>query len=339
MSLTRELATLVSADLPLDDSLRIVALQPSLPRNAQRLVGDLLERVLGGASLSEALAEHPESIPKIYCRLVAASESSGDIASALTTLAADLEREEDLRSRLRNALLYPMTLLVAAAATITLVIAVLVPAIAPLFSESGAKLPPVIAVLNAWRVGIINGWPLLVGVAVLVSILVAFARRKPAFGQVRDRMVLRLPIIGRLVARRETSRFGGTLATLLGSGIPLLEALRITGDTQSNRLFQVAVRDAGVHLANGGTLSEAMERSGQFSALALRLATVGERTGQLDTMLLRLSRLEESALHRELERLIAIAAPVLTIAIGLIVGGIVLSVMGAIVGLNDLAFQ
>ena len=339
MLLTRELATLTGCELTLEDALRITALQPSLPLQARRLIEDLLERILAGASLSEACSAHPTDMPPYYCRLLAAGERSGNVATALASLAGDLEHNARLQAELRTALIYPLILLVSATATLVLVITVLVPGLAPLFDEAGAKPPLVIAMLDWIRRAAIIQWPwLLTGLAGVGMILLT-ARRAQALSQWRDRIVLALPVVGRLVQRRETGRFAGTLATLLQNGVSQLEAIRVAGDANSNSLYRKAAREAEQHIANGGLLSEALERSRLFAPLALRMTAVGERTGQIDVMLARLQRIEEDTLQQDLQRLVGIAAPVLTVSVGLLVGGILISVMGAIVGLNDLAFQ
>lgn len=337
--LTRELASLVAANLTLEDALRIVEMQPSLPLAARQLVGGVLGRVVSGSALSDAFAAEARDLPPAYCQLLAAAERSGTLSAALTALANDLERGEALRGELRTALIYPLTLLMAAAATLAVVIAVLIPALMPLFDEANSKPPVVVAVLDSVRRAVSAHWHWII-LALLASTLIALsARRNTMIREFKDRAVLRMPVIGRLVQRRETGRFAGTLATLLSHGVSPLEAVRAAGKTCSNSLFRQSARDAEEHLSAGGQLSEVLERSGIFTPLAYRLTVVGERTGQLDLMLARLQQLEEGALQRELNRLITILAPALTITIGIAVGGILIAVMGAVVGLNDLAFR
>lgn len=339
MLLTRELATLTTADLTLEDALRIVELQPSLPAPARRLIADVLERVMGGAALSDAFAAQDGDIPPAYCRLLAAGERSGNLAAALTALATDLERNEKLRAELRSAMIYPLTLLIAAVATLALIIAVLIPALMPLFEEARSTPPVIVAALDALRRFAVAHWTWALPALTAIPIVALLAGRNAALAGTWDRLILSLPIVGGLVQRRETGRFAGTLATLLKNGVAPLEAIRVAGNANANSLYRDAARQAEQHLANGGQLSEILERTGLFAPLALRMTVVGERTGQLDVMLARLQELEETALQRELQRLVSVLAPALTIAIGILVGGILISVMGAIVGLNDLAFR
>jgi general secretion pathway protein F len=338
-AMIRELATLLSADLPLDEALRLVALQPSLPLNLRQLIDDVLDRVLGGSALSDAFAAHPNDIPVLHCRLIAAGEKSGSLSRVLTSLADQLERSAELRMKVQAALIYPAILFAAAIVTIALVVGVLIPAVAPLFDEVGAKPPPMLALLIAFRATVADAWPFLLAILVASTVGLIAAPRLSTYPHYRDRILLRLPIVGRLIAHRETANLAGTLSTMLASGVPLLEALGVARASLGNHQFSRAVADAETHLSGGGALSEALSTSEVFTPLAVRLTAVGERTGHLHQMLSRLANIEQNALQRELEGLVAILAPALTIIIGLIVGGIILSVMGAIIGLNDLAFQ
>ena len=337
--LTRELATLLAATLPLDDALRLIALQPSLDARTRRLVASLLTRVLGGDSLSRALQSEPGAFPEYYWNLVAAGERSGGIAAALASLATFLERRAAFRTKLRDALVYPAVLLAAAVVAMSVVVGVLVPAIAPLFDEAGSAPPPVIAVLRDLQLLVAAHWPLVIAAAALAIALLVAGARSASMRRRFDRLALRLPLIGRLIARRETARFSGTLATLLSSGVPMLDAVRLTTAALSNDVYRDASAALVERLAEGGVLSEEMAANGLYGELALRMTAIGERSGDVAPMLARLARIEEEALQRDLERLSGLVAPVLTVAIGLAVGAVILSVMDAVLGLNELAFR
>jgi general secretion pathway protein F len=154
-----------------------------------------------------------------------------------------------------------------------------------------------------------------------------------------DGFALRLPVVGGLVERRETGRLARTLSTLVHNGVPIVEAVRISESVLTNRRFRRAVREAGTAIAEGSTLAAPLQRSGLFSALFLRLTAVGEETGQLDVMLRRAASIYETALIRQIERVTALVTPVTTVVIGAVVGGLILTVMSAIVSINDLALQ
>lgn len=336
---TRELATLLDADLPLDDALRLIALQPSLDARARRSVDGVLQRVLAGTSLSEALASEAHAFPEIFARLVAAGEQSGGLARPLAALASDLERRVALRTTLRDALIYPLVLLAAAVVALSVVVGVLVPTIAPLFDEAGVAAPPVIAVLRDLQTLVATRWPLLVAAVVALVLLLALAGERAGIRRGVDALILRLPIAGPLVQRRETARLAATLATLLGNGVAMLDAMRIAGTAQTNHVYRAATADMTERLASGNMLSGEVAASGLYAELAQRMIAIGERTGDLPGMLARLARIEEAALQRGLERIAGLVAPLLTITIGLFVGAIILSVMDAVLGLNELALR
>lgn len=336
---TRELATLLDADLPLDDALRLIALQPSLDARACRSVDGVLQRVLAGTSLSEALASEAHAFPEVFARLVAAGEQSGGLARPLAALASDLERRVALRTTLRDALIYPLVLLAAAVVALSVVVGVLVPAIAPLFDEAGVAAPPVIAVLRDLQTLVATRWPLLVAAVVALVLLLALAGERAGIRRGVDALILRLPIAGPLVQRRETARLAATLATLLGNGVAMLDAMRIAGTAQTNHVYRAATAGMTERLASGSMLSGEIATSGLYAELAQRMIAIGERTGDLPGMLARLARIEEAALQRGLERIAGLVAPLLTITIGLFVGAIILSVMDAVLGLNELALR
>ncbi len=337
--LTRELATLIKADLPLDESLRIVSLQPLIPGKIRRATIALLEAVRGGESLSGALAARGREFPEYYWRLVQAGEASGTLGDVLEDISIFLERSSDVRSQVGSALLYPAVLLLAAGAALTIIMTVLLPTVVPLFKDAGASPPATLLFLVNMQEAVQRNW-LIVLIAIGGAIVAgAVALRNQGLRLVLDRWVLKLPIIGRLVSARETARFSRTLATLTRNGVPMLEAVRISGSVLQNRAFAVAVAAAGEGLKEGDMLSTPLVQSGLFSELALRLITVGEQTGQLDAMLMRVATVFETALQRQLARLMSLLTPILTLLIGGLVGGLILSVMNAILSVNDLAFQ
>jgi general secretion pathway protein F len=295
--------------------------------------------VTEGEALSEALAGEGTAFPEYYWRLVRAGEASGSLASCLDDLAQFLDRTAETRSKVLSALLYPAVLILAAIAAIAVIVMVLLPAITPIFKEAGAEPPLLIRMLGGAQEMIAANWPVvLAGLGALVLGL-AGAFQSPAFRLGLDRILLRMPVAGRLVERRESGRLARTLATLTRNGVPLLEATRISSAVLTNRAMREAVSKAADAIKEGGQLSEPLGRSGLFSDLFLRLTVVGEQTGQLDTMLARAADIYESALERQMQRLTSLVTPVVTLAIGAIVGGLILTVMSALISVNDLALR
>jgi general secretion pathway protein F len=337
--LTRELATLIKADLPVDEALRIAGLQPLMPARARQVVGAILDRVREGASLSEALDAQIGSFPAYYSRIVHAGEAAGTLGNTLDDLAGFLERSAEFRARIGSALLYPAMLLVAAAGALAIIVGVLIPTIAPLFQDAGVQPPFIIRFLVDTQEAIANNWVLaLLACAGLVAGLIALSRHD-SWRLARDRLLLRLPVVSELVLNSQTATMARTLGTLVRSGVPLLQALQITANALSNRAVAVAVQKSAEEVKEGGTLMNALTRAEVFPELALRLTGVGEQTGQLDVMLDRVATIYESVLQRQLMRVTGLVTPILTIVIGILVGGLLLSVMGAIFSVNELAFR
>ncbi len=336
---TRELATLVKADLPLDETLRIVALQPSLSATMRRVTQSVLGRVLEGQSLSQSLAAADDVFPEFYWRLVRGGEASGTLGPVLEDVAGFLERAADMRAKVLSALLYPAILMTVAGLTVAAIMAVLLPAIVPLLRDAGAPLPFIVRVLEGVRQALVANWAVWLGGAVgLVALMVALI----ATGHLKrmlSLLALRIPILGGLIVQREVARFSRTLATLLKSGVPLLEATRISGGVLVNASYRDAVAVVAEEIRQGASLTRPLSASGLFPEVSLRLIAVGEKTGQLETMLLRTADIFEATLQRRLDRITALITPLLTLAIGGLVGGLIVSVMSALLGINELAIN
>jgi general secretion pathway protein F len=337
--LTRELGTLIRAELPVDEALRIAHVQPLMPARVRATIAGVLGRVLEGASLSEAFAAQGSAFPAYYVHIVHAGEAAGTLGQTLDELAAFLERAAEFRARMGSALVYPALLLIAAAVAVAVILTVLIPTIAPLFRDAGVAPPFIVGFLLDVEEAVAAHWlAALAGVAALAVGLVALARSE-RWRAWRDRQLLRLPVVSGLIKSGQTAVLTRTLGTLIRNGVPMLQALQITGDVLSNRAMAAAVRDCAGAVKEGATLMGALSRSGVLPELALRLTGVGEQTGQLDVMLERTGNIYEQALQQQLGRLSTLITPLLTIAIGVLVGGLLLSVMGAIVGVNELALR
>ncbi len=337
---TRELASLVGAHLPLDEALRIIAVQPMLPRRLKAAVRTVQSRVIEGDSLSEALAAQGQAFPEYYWRLVGAGEAGGSLESALGDLANFLEASAAMRGRVTSALIYPAILVVAAMIAVGIVMSVLVPAIAPLFAEAKAPLPLLIGLLIDADAFLRSYGLVILGAIAACAIAIAAANASaPAFRRALDRNLLRLPIFGRIIERRETGRLARTLATLIKNGVPIVEAMRISGSVLSNRAIAGAVLDASKAIQQGESLSAPLARSGVLSDLFVRLAAIGEQTGELDVLLIRAADIYDSALARQMQRLASLITPIATVVIGVVVGGLILSVMSALLSINDLALK
>ncbi len=333
--LARELATLLKADIPIDEVLRIVALQPRITGTTRRLVQAVEADVTAGSALSEALAARGGAIPEYFWRLVSAGESSGALPQVLVELAGFLDQSLRLRKQLLTAMLYPLVLLVAAVISIGVIVTIMVPALLPLFQDASVEPPYMLSFLSRLERFLVGSWPiaLLAGASLaLIGILATRNERGAAFW---DRAVLKLPVAGSLVQRGSTARIARTLATLLRNGVPMLDALEAVSGVVRNRLYRAAIRNARDDVNRGQPLLASLSRSALLPPLALRLLGLGEQTGQLATMLTRIADIYEHDQQQQLERLLAFATPAITILIGCLVGFLMITVFGAILGLNE----
>lgn len=335
---TRELATLVGAELPLDVSLRTLA-SDGAGRAQRRLAAGLRDQIVQGKSLSEALAATPGAFDAAYISLVKAGEASGSLKSALLQLAAQLERAGEIRARLASALVYPAILLATALGAVALIVLALVPTLAPLFEGSGTAPPPIIRGLLTLRWMLVERWLVSSLAAAALFLMIVALLKNERLRNGLDTLLLRLPGTGGLIGKLETARFARAMAALLKGGVPILTALGITKAVVKNRTFVAALTGMSEEVAGGATLRSAMQEAQVFPAVACQLVAAGEETGQLGEVLARVAEMSDAHVHRQMERALALVTPLLTLIIGVGVGGLMLSVIDAILSINDLALK
>lgn len=332
---TQELAALLRAGLELDRTLEIlVNLDETKPMRDTFTA--VLEDVRGGSSLADALAQMPV-FPKFYVNIVRAGEQGGDLQAALEQLGEYLGRSLAVRETVVSALIYPMVLLATAGVSIVVVLVFVLPSFEPLFAEAGKSLPLATRIVMDSGHFVTNwSWAMLLGIAALVFAL-RRALKDKTFRRRWDAMLLRLPLAGSLLAKIDVERFSRTLGTLLKNGVGLPQALVITGDTLANSMIADAVRGASASLKEGDQLSRYLRGTASFPRLALDMMRVGEESGQLDTMLLRQADLYEREVRHSIDRMVSLLVPALTVFMGLIVAGLIGSILVAILSVNDLA--
>lgn len=322
--MTRQLATLVHAGLPLEEALAALA-EGSEPKTGA-LVSALRARVMEGATLAAALGEFPRMFDQLYCASVAAGEHSGRLDEVLLRLTDYLEGRDAMRRRLIGALAYPALLCLVALLVVGGLMLYVVPEVTAVFTRTGQALPwptrVLLAISGGLRANI--GW--LLALFAALSLGLASAWRRPGFRRWRHAAVLKLPLLGRLVTAVDIARFARTLAMLGLSAVPLLEALQLAAEAVQNRLIREALDAAAVQVRAGATLSRALARDARFPPIAARLIANGERAGRLDSML------DEAAdqLERELDTVASVAMAGLGPAVILLVGGLVLFIVLAI---------
>lgn len=322
--LTRQLSALIGSGLPIDEALGALA-EGSEGRLRSRLVS-LRSRVMEGVTLANAMAESPNTFPVLYRATIAAGEASGRLDTVLARLADYTESREALRSKVILALAYPILLTCVALLVVAGLMVWVVPQVIGVFEQAQQALPWATRVLIAVSDAVEHfGLWLLLPPALLVSAGIAVART-PALRMGWQRAVLKAPVIGRLVRAAETARFSRTLALLVSSAVPLLEALNIASQVVGNAVLREALGKASLRVREGQGLARALEETGQFPPVALRLVASGEKSGRLDTMLFDAAAQQE----RELDTALGVATTVLGPGVILLVGGLVLFIVLAI---------
>lgn len=332
---TQELATLLNAGLELDRALGILvglgeieALRDPFTR--------VLARVREGTSLSEALAAE-RAFSRLYVSMVRAGEAGGNLDVTLRRLADYLSRAAAIREAIASALVYPIVLLCTAGLSIIVILVFVLPEFEPLFEGAGKSLPLATRiVMGAGNFLTGYWWALLLAIG---GGLYAFRRalKQPDTRRRWDAFKLRLPLLGPLWIKMEIERFARTLGTLLGNGVALPAALGMSAETLNNSVIGDAVRQTAVSLREGEGLAARLARTKVFPPVALDFVRVGEETGKLDEMLLRQADLYERSVRHTVERLLALLVPVLTILLGIVVAGLIASILVAILSINELA--
>ncbi|MET0280114.1 MAG: type II secretion system inner membrane protein GspF [Steroidobacteraceae bacterium] len=333
--LTRQLATLSRAGLPLEEALLAVSEQSEKARVQQVLLG-VRAKVMEGHPLADGLGEFPRIFPEIYRATVAAGEQAGHLDEVLERLADYTENREVLRQKVLGAMLYPIALTVMCFGIVSILLVYVVPKVVDVFDSYRAQLPVATRVLIAVS-DFIRGYGiyLLVGLAVF-GWLAARQLKQPATRRRVDALQLRLPIIGRVARGFNTARFTRTLSILTGSSVPVLEALRIAGQVVTNLPMREAVATATARVREGAPIGRSLGASRLFPPMTVHLISSGEGSGELDAMLERAAQSQERELDGLLTALVGLLGPLLIVGMGVFVIGIVFAMLLPIFQMNQL---
>ena len=323
---TQQLATLLGAGQPLDRALTILLELPE-DESARRTIADIRDAVRGGAALSTALERQHGTFSRLYVNMVRAGEAGGSLHDTLARLADYLERTRALKGRVVNAMIDPAILLVLVGFSVLFLLGYVVPQFAAMYESLDADLPFFSTLILALGLFVRDWWLLLVVVPALALWWFDRRRRDPATREALDAWLLRQRFAGPLVAKLETARLARTLGTLLKNGVPLLSALGIARNVLDNRTLAADVDAAAEEVRNGIGLSVALARGKRFPRLALQMIQVGEESGALDAMLLKTADTFEQETSLALDRMLAALVPVVTVAMALIVGVVIMAVL------------
>jgi general secretion pathway protein F len=333
--LTRQLASLLIAGLPLGETLAVLTEQ-SERDYIRELMAAIRAEVLGGHSFANALAQHPKDFPEIYRALVAAGEHTGKLGLVLSRLADYIEQRNALKQKIILAFTYPAIVTLIAFGIVTFLLSYVVPQVVNVFASTKQALP-VLTVMMMALSGFVRSywWAVLIGVALFAWIVKSILAR-PGPRMAFDRWLLTAPLIGKLVRGYNTVRFASTLAILTAAGVPILRALQAAGETLSNTAMRENVDDAIVRVREGTSLSRALGNTKTFPPVLVHLIRSGEATGDVTTMLDRASEGEARELERRTMFLTSLLEPLLILAMGGVVLVIVLAVMLPIIELNNM---
>jgi general secretion pathway protein F len=332
---TRQLATLIGAGLPIEEALLAVSRQTDSLRT-QKMLSAIRSRVMEGYSLANSFAEYPSAFPDLYRATVAAGESAGHLDLVLNRLAEFTESQQMSRSRIQQALVYPVILFVLTLGILAGLLGYVVPDIVEVFADTGQALPPLTVMIIAMS-DFVVAW----GVYVLLALvaLVFGLRRLLRIPSVRlswDRRVLHLPLVAKLSRGVNVSQFASTLAILASSGVPLVDALRIAGEVVSNSWLKQKVEEARVRVSEGSTLNAALEKSGYFPPMLLHMVASGESSGELDDMLGKVAVYMQQDVEMLMGVLLSLFGPMMLIIMGGAVFTIVMAILLPIINLNQL---
>jgi type IV pilus assembly protein PilC len=331
---TRRLADLSSAGLPLDRVLQVVAEQSESGQLAF-VAEEALEEVRGGLPVSEALAKHPKLFPTVFSQTLKAGEASGQFPEVATRLADFQERELTRRSQVISALIYPAVLASTAVLVVVMMLTFVVPRLSGVFKDLGNDLPASTKLLLAMTDLLTKNYVLLIGGIVAAIIAYRAWMTTPAGLMARDRAMLKMPAVGKVITKATVSRFARVLSTLVYGGVPILEALRLSGLAAGNRLFQLSADKVVEEVRDGRPIAEAMRDAGAFPPVLTHMVAVGEETGDLPKMLNRVSDSLDFEVDNGMRRLVAMVEPIIVLGMGVFVGFVVLSILLPIYAAGD----
>ncbi|MDI1276662.1 type II secretion system F family protein [Methylobacter sp.] len=335
---TGELATLLESGLPLDKSLLVLIDLTEDNERVTKLIGRVLEKVKGGATLADALEKQSGIFSKFYLNMIRAGEAGGSLGEVLGRLSEYLERSRELKETVSTALIYPAILLIMSLASLFVMLTFVVPQFSEMFESAGKALPVSTQIVVGLAEWLQSYWWMLVLGVVLITGYMNLQMADPVKKKIWDGRFLKLPLAGTIILNKETANISRTLGTLLGNGVSILAALVIVRETVDNLVLSAAIQDTEEQLKQGKNMSDALLEKGIFPKMAMQMIKMGEETGRLEEMLLRVATIYDKQLRVAIQRMLALLEPALIISLGLMIAGIIVSILLAILSVNDLAF-
>lgn len=321
---TRQLATMLESGLPLVQALEALASQQKNPY-FQEVIRKVKNSVQGGSSLAEALKEFPKVFDHLYCQMVEAGETGGNLDVILARLATYLEKIQAIKSKIKHAMMYPAVIVFVTIVVLSIILIFVIPKFAQMFAEAGQALPLPTQIVIAVSYLTKRYFPFFVlGLVVMALLLRRYYRTEKGRYRI-DKLLLRLPIFGDLLHKSALARFSRTLSSLIASGVPLLQGLSIAGRVSGNRVIEKVVEEVRVSVAEGQPIAEPMALSGYFPHMVTQMISVGEATGALEQMLDKVADFYEDEVDRTVDTLSTLIEPILIVFLGGIIGSIIIS--------------
>ncbi|RAL22815.1 type II secretion system protein GspF [Lujinxingia litoralis] len=332
--LTRQMATLIRAGIPLVEALNALTEQAE-KEELKRTLSDVRRKVNEGSSLANALSDHPKHFSNLYVNMVKAGESSGNLDMVLSRLTDFLDAQIELRGKVIGAMIYPLLMMVVGIVVLGLIFTFVIPKVTAIFEDQGAALPWITSVLIGISNMLSSYW--FIVLPLIVGAVVGFVQWKRTEKGTRtwDRFILKTPVVGPLVRMIAISRFASTLGTLLASGVPLLTAMDIVKNILGNTRLVEVIEDARVNIREGESIAQPLKRSGEFPPLVTHMIAVGEASGQLEEMLENVSISYTQQTDIRIQAMTKILEPLMIVGLGVAVAVIVFAVMMPILKLNQ----
>ena len=333
---TQELSTLLSAGIPVDRALSITS-ELTERASFRALVQDVLRVLKGGKSLADSLASRPEYFSDLYVNMVRAGEASGSLAIVFERLSEFERTRDDLRGYILSALAYPSLLVLVGIGSILVLMNFVVPRFASVFEESRIEMPlPTKFLLEGSK--FLQNYGLMILIALIAGAIALYSFVRTRKGRLWwDTLRLRVPLLGDALRKAETARFARAMGTLVSNSVPLVQSIAISGAILNNKRISGSLEQVSLGVKRGEGIATPLRRAGQFPPLAAHLLAVGEETGRLDAMFIRMADIYESQTRTSIRRFTSLFEPLVILVMGLIVGTLILSMLLAIVGLNDVA--
>ena len=321
---TRQFSTMVDAGLPLVQCLTILAEQ-SESKTLRTVTSRVAGSVEAGSTLADALRRHPKTFDELYVNLVEVGEAGGILDTVLQRLSVYIEKAAALKRKVKSAMIYPLTIVGVAFIVVIFMLTFVIPTFAKMFISMGADLPlPTLIVINLSNFAT-RFWWLIIGAAIGIVVGIRAYYKTEGGRSLIDALVLKLPVFGTLIRKVAVARFTRTLGTLVSSGVPILEGLRITARTAGNRVVEHAVLETRASVTAGKTLAEPLKASTVFPPMVVQMISVGEQTGALDAMLNKIADFYDDEVDTAVTALTALLEPMMIVFLGVVIGGLVIA--------------